>query len=381
MARSDDAPASGRGRRIAAVAAALTVLSGGAVGAVALSAHGRDQEPKEAGVPSAQTTAVARQDLADSRTLTGTLGFGGQTTVKGVGKGLLTRLPKADTAVARGKPLYWVDDRPVMVFFGDTPVFRALGTAGVHGRDVTLLAENLRALGYDTGPVASAPPPRAGGSGQGAEPGTELTATLLAALKRWQHDTGQQETGKLVPGEVVVVPGPYRVSGLKAQLGDPVAEEVLTLTSVRKSVQVKMDARDAGPIHKGDPVTLALPSTKTVPGKVTSIGQTVQGGPEADAPGSASASEATLQVTVEPVDSAAVKDLKSASVQVTFTAETRKQVLTVPVGALLALREGGYALQRPGGQLVAVKTGLFAKGMVEVSGAGIKEGDRVVTTS
>ncbi|TBO55305.1 hypothetical protein EYS09_33950 [Streptomyces kasugaensis] len=378
MARRDDAPASGRrrGRRIAAVAA-LTVLSGGAVGAVALSAHGREQQPKEAGAPSAQTTAIVRTDLADSRTLPGALGFGGQTVVKGTGKGSLTRLPKPDTTVARGKPLYWVDDRPVMVFFGDTPIFRTLDTSGVSGRDVTVLAENLRALGYDTGPAVSVP--QKAGSGKGAEPGTKLTPTLLAALKRWQHDTGQQETGKLVPGEVVVVPGPYRVSGIKAQLGDPVAEEVLTVTSVHKSVQVKVEAQDAAPIHKGDPVTLALPSTKSVPGKVTSVGQTVQGGADTDASGAAA--PATLQVTVEPVDSASVKDLSSASVQVTFTAEKREHILAVPVGALLALREGGYALQRTDGRLLAVKTGLFAKGMVEVSGSGIKEGDRVVTTS
>ncbi|TSB32649.1 hypothetical protein [Streptomyces benahoarensis] len=376
MSSTESAPAPGRsrGRRVAVVAVALTVLAGGAAGAMALSAHGRDQQPKEAGAPSAGTIKIVRADLADSRTLPGALGFGGQRTVKGTGKGAVTKLPKTDTTVARGKPLYWVDDRPVMVFFGDTPVFRTLGTAGTSGRDVTVLAENLRALGYDTGPT-----PRATGPADGAEPGTELTPALLAALKRWQHDTGQQETGKLVPGQVVVLPGPYRVSGIKAQLGDPAAEEILTVTSVHKSVRVKVEAQESGPIHKGDPVTLTLPDTKTVPGKVTSVGQTVQGGADDDASGSPS--DATLQVTVEPTDSAAVKNLSSASVQVTFTTEKRKQVLTVPVGSLLALREGGYALQRPGGQLVAVKTGLFSKGMVEVSGAGIKEGDRVVTTS
>ncbi|MFF9479450.1 hypothetical protein [Streptomyces sp. NPDC014733] len=376
MSSTESAPAPGRsrGRRVAVVAVALAVLAGGAAGAVALSAHGRDQQPKEAGAPSAGTTKIVRQDLADSKTLAGTLGFGGQRTVKGTGKGAVTRLPKTDTPVARGKPLYWVDDRPVMVFFGDTPIFRTLATAGTGGRDVTVLADNLKALGYDTGPT-----PRASGNADGAEPGTELTPGLLAALKRWQHDTGQQETGKLAPEQIVVLPGPYRVSGIKAQLGDPAAEEVLTITSVHKLVQVKMEAQEAGPVHKGDAVTLTLPDTKTVPGKVTSIGQAVQGGAEADSSGSPS--DATLQVTVEPADSAAVQNLSSAPVQVTFTAERRKQVLAVPVGSLLALREGGYALQRPGGELVAVKTGLFAKGMVEVSGTGVEEGDTVVTTS
>jgi len=356
------------------VAVALTVLAAGAAGAVALSAHSRDQQPKEAGAPSAGTTKIVRADLADSRTLAGTLGFGGKRTVKGTGKGAVTRLPKTDTPVARGKPLYWVDDRPVMVFFGDTPFFRTLGTAGTGGRDVTVLADNLRALGYDTGPT-----PRVSGPADGAEPGTELTPALLAALKRWQHDTGQKETGKLAPEQIVVLPGPQRVSDIKAQLGDPAADEVLTVTSDRKLVQVKMEAQEAGPLHKGDAVTLTLPDTKTVPGKVTAIGQDVQGGTDENASGTST--EATLQVTVEPTDSATVKNLSSASVQVTFTAEQRKQVLAVPVGSLLALREGGYALQRPGGELVGIKTGLFAKGMVEVSGTGIKEGDTVVTTS
>ncbi|MFJ2020670.1 hypothetical protein [Streptomyces nodosus] len=39
------------------------------------------------------------------------------------------------------------------------------------------------------------------------------------------------------------------------------------------------------------------------------------------------------------------------------------------------------ALQRPGRKLVGIRTGLFAKGLVEVSGAGIEEGDVVVTAS
>jgi hypothetical protein len=56
-------------------------------------------------------------------------------------------------------------------------------------------------------------------------------------------------------------------------------------------------------------------------------------------------------------------------------------VLAVPVGALVALSEGGYAVQLTGNRLVAVETGMFAKGMVEVTGDGIAEGDEVVTTS
>jgi len=70
----------------------------------------------------------------------------------------------------------------------------------------------------------------------------------------------------------------------------------------------------------------------------------------------------------------------AASVQVRFTTVSRTKVLAVPVGALVALREGGYALQRPDGTLIPAVTGLFAGGMVQVSGADIAEGAVVVTT-
>jgi hypothetical protein len=56
-------------------------------------------------------------------------------------------------------------------------------------------------------------------------------------------------------------------------------------------------------------------------------------------------------------------------------------VLAVPVNALLALREGGYALQLPDDTLLPVETGLFAMGLVEVTGEGLREGLAVVTTS
>lgn len=71
----------------------------------------------------------------------------------------------------------------------------------------------------------------------------------------------------------------------------------------------------------------------------------------------------------------------SGPVRVRLTSTARRGVLAVPVTALLALREGGYAVQTSEGRLVAVKTGLFAGGLVEISGGGVSEGMQVVTTS
>jgi len=55
-------------------------------------------------------------------------------------------------------------------------------------------------------------------------------------------------------------------------------------------------------------------------------------------------------------------------------------VLAVPVAALLALPEGGFGVEIVEGnttRIVAVKTGMFAAGRVEVSGEGIAEGMKV----
>jgi hypothetical protein len=63
---------------------------------------------------------------------------------------------------------------------------------------------------------------------------------------------------------------------------------------------------------------------------------------------------------------------------VAIATDTRTGVLAVPVHALMALAEGGYAVAvpEPGGRrLVGVTTGLFGdNGLVEVRGDGLAEG-------
>jgi membrane fusion protein, multidrug efflux system len=64
-------------------------------------------------------------------------------------------------------------------------------------------------------------------------------------------------------------------------------------------------------------------------------------------------------------------------VDVDFVSQQRKDVLAVPVAALLALPNGGYGVQVVQGgatRIVAVKTGMFAAGRVQISGGGIAEG-------
>ncbi|NUO45106.1 MAG: hypothetical protein HOV82_24105 [Streptomyces sp.] len=357
-----------RRAKAAAALSALLVVSVSGAGAVVWSGAHSGRDTEAAAPLRVRTATVTRTDLSDSRTLPGTLGFGRSHVLKGTGQGVVTALPKPGARAVRGQALYRVDDRPVPVLFGATPFFRTLSKTGVRGRDVGVLGDNLRALGYATGPA---------GASRDAGEGEQFTPGLAAALKRWQHDTGQDATGTLVPGRAVVLPGAVRVDTVQAQVGDPADAPLLTYTSAAKSVTVPVEATDVGSIKVGDKAQITLPDGRTVRATVKALGRTVQGGGAQDA--AAQTGPATVDVSVVPHRAADVAGLDAAAVQVRFDATARKGVLTVPVSALLALREGGYALQRPDGTLVAVRTGMFAGGLVEVSGKGLTEGSKVVT--
>jgi multidrug efflux pump subunit AcrA (membrane-fusion protein) len=76
--------------------------------------------------------------------------------------------------------------------------------------------------------------------------------------------------------------------------------------------------------------------------------------------------------------------LDQAPVNVNVTDQSVRGVLAVPINALLALAEGGDAVEvvSPAGHhLVPVQVGLFSDTMVQISGAGITEGAQVEVPS
>lgn len=368
------------------------------------------------------TATVTRTDLSNAQTLNGTLGYSKAAPVKGAKPGLVTWLPAPGARVSRGHPLYKVDNVPVPVFYGSTPLYRALNARGMTGPDVRVVADNLKRLGYDIGSqpapgtwVTQHPAPAGESGSKGtAEDGASgktgndatapaatpiptptptatttsvkvkegdgvLTADLIAAIKRWQTYAGMPATGVLGIGDVVVQSGEVRVGAVQAQPGDDANGSLMTVSSTTKQVSVPVDATGVGTMARGDRVTVTLPDNSTVTGTVEAVGATAADNTDGDTSGGGG--PAQLTVTVRVPDTGAVARLTSAPVQVAFTSRTLKGVLAVPVGALLALSEGGYAVQLPGGRLIAVRTGMFAKGLVEVTGTGLTAGQKVVTTS
>ncbi|MFF5301841.1 hypothetical protein ACFY5F_20985 [Streptomyces sp. NPDC013161] len=425
----DDArPRHGK-RRLRIGAVALAGVTATALGVTVWQDGNTKPSTTAADSPRVGTATVTKTDLSDNQTLSGTLGYGKAAPVKGARSGLVTWLPAPGATVARGRTLYKVDNVPVPVFYGGTPLYRTLNARGTTGPDVRVVADNLKKLGYDIG-VQPGPgtwvtqhPATANPTGTGTDPtstdptgtGTSdkadataapsasaaptptptpsrtatsvevkkgdgvLTGDLMAAIRRWQARVGMPATGVLGIGDLSVQTGAVRVGTVQAQSGDDATGDLMTVSSTTKKVSIPVDATQVGTMSQGDRVTVTLPDNSTARGTIDVVGSTAAtDNSQGDTSGSA---PAQLTVTVSVPDTGAVRKLTSAPVQVAFTSETHKGVLAVPVGALLALSEGGYAVQLPGGRLLAVRTGMFAKGLVEVTGDGLTAGLKVVTTS
>lgn len=336
-------------RRVAAIVAAIAVAG---VGYAAVATGGDDAGAK-APVVRTGTAEVARRTLVQREAVDGTIGFGEATPVPSQRRGTVTRLAAEGEVVDRGKPLFWVDEVPVVLLFGEVPAYRRLADGVDDGTDVKQLEENLKALGYNPGTVD----------------GT-WTAATTAAVKRWEDALGVAEDGVVEADDVVFRAGAVRVAAHSAGVGGPAAGEVLRVTSAVRTVTVDLEATKQTQVKAGDAVEVELPDGRVVAGRITSVGKVAS-----VATGEQGQSQpATVEVVVSLDDPG---DYDQAPVEVRLTRASREAVLAVPVGALLALAEGGYAVEAADGRLVAVTTGLFADGWVEVSGE-VSEGMAVV---
>jgi multidrug efflux pump subunit AcrA (membrane-fusion protein) len=134
----------------------------------------------------------------------------------------------------------------------------------------------------------------------------------------------------------------------------------------------------------GDNVVVTFPDGTEAAGEITSVGSvaTAGGNSAVGLSGGSQATESWIPVVVTLNEPGLAEPWDSEVVDVSFAANRANDVLTVPVTALLALAEGGYAVEVFGSdntrRLVAVDTGLFAQGRVEVTGDGISAGTLVI---
>lgn len=304
----------------------------------------------------ANTAKVTRQTLKDTEKADGELAYGPSTTAANRAAGTITWLPDSGQQISRGQTLYQVNNLPTTLLYGAVPAYRRLAEDS-EGADVLQLEQNLKALGYT-----------------GFTVDDEYTSATAEAVEEWQEDRGLDESGVVELGQVVFAPSAVRVDSLQAQLSDPVSpgQKLLGYTGTTKAVTVDLEASDQRLAKKNAAVSVVLPDNTTVAGKVSEVSTIIIPAASPD-----QEPETKVEVIVALGNQKAVAAYALASVDVTFTAAERKNVLTVPVAALLALQEGGFGVEVADGattRYMPVKTGLFAGGRVEISGAGITEG-------
>jgi peptidoglycan hydrolase-like protein with peptidoglycan-binding domain len=349
----------------ARVAVAGTVVVLAAAGSVVGVAYLREDPQANADDTTTETDTtvvpVELRTLKDAERLSGDLGYADEQTVSaGSAEGVLTDLPDEGSVVKRGESLYDVNDDPVVLLIGKLPLYRELSYGVDDGADVRQLERNLKRLGYDPGTVNK-----------------EFSYYTQEAVEDLQDDLGLDDTGVVTAAQFVVLPEAIRVGAPQATIGTQLTAGAPTAlydaTSTRRAVTVDLDPADEELAEIGAKATVTLPDGSTVMATVDSVGTAATA---TDTESEDPSAEATIPVSLTLDNPTKVAGLSAAPVTVDLTRETRKQVAAVPVTALVALAEGGFAVRLESGELVAVETGLYAAGYVEIT-AGLEAGDRI----
>jgi multidrug efflux pump subunit AcrA (membrane-fusion protein) len=344
---------------VAAVGATAVVVAAASVLVLGGSGGGASAEPSAAA--DTATGTVELRDLAERVTATGTIGYAGGTTVLARLAGTVTALPAVGDVVGRGGRLYALSGEPVLLMFGKVPAYRKLYDGVAEGRDVEELERNLAKLGYPPGTVDE-----------------DFTWETAVAVRDWQEAHGLEATGEVQLGRVAFLPGPQRVTALEATPGEALGEApstpILRTSSTRRVVGVGLEGDQQSIAHRGQKVEVVLPGGAEVPGEVRGLVATEPSGGEE---GGGEEAEPGVEATVALTGGHRIPALDGATVSVLFTERARKQVLSVPLTALIAIGADRFAVYaRDGGprRRIVVKPGLAAAGYVEVEGEGLRPG-------
>jgi membrane fusion protein, multidrug efflux system len=367
-------------RRPALVAGLAGAAAVGAAAAVSLTGGGTS--PAAPQPPRLATATVNRTTLTESALVEGMLGYQMSAPMINAMTGTYTWLPAPGRTVRPGQTLYRVDDQQVVLLPGRVPAWRSFELGMTSGPDVGQLTAALIAGHYATDLLTA--------------PSDEFTWATAAAVERWQAARGLMATGQIPLGQIVFMRGPIRVGAWQVAEGGVAqpGQEAYLVTTDRRVVTVPVTP-DMPVVHVGQPVSIILASQATTPGRVTSIGPppadaslggsgSASSGADGGTGGSSAAQGATSFVFITPASPAATGTGDGVPVQVSLAIQVARGVLSAPVTALLALAGGGYGLEvvLPSGahRLIGVHTGIFASGRVQVSGAGLTPGTKVVVS-
>jgi len=232
------------------------------------------------------------------------------------------------------------------------------------GTDVLQLENALISLGHDT-------------EGTLIADGV-YTAETNQAILALQAATGLEQDGIIDLGEVVFLPGAVRIINQLTTQGSGVFEgsPVLGISLTDKVVRVDLPADEQGLISVGDAVIVEMPDNSEVPASVVFVSQIAM-------PAANNWEPATFEVLIAFDDPSVAEGLDEAPVDVIVVSDSVEDVMAIPVSALVALLEGGYAVEVEAGggvtRYIAVEVGFFGdNNMVEITSAELQPGDQVV---
>ncbi|MEM7284889.1 MAG: peptidoglycan-binding protein [Actinomycetota bacterium] len=386
------------------------------------------------------TVAASTMDLVSWTEYGGTLGFGDAISAAAPSDGTVTWVAPAGTTLNRGNVIAEVDGEPIFLWYGDLPAWQDMDTNTDVGNDVLQVEENLTVLGYDlfTGLTITV-------DGDWTSYTTEAVELLQSSFDI--EETGELALGSVlfVDGPVTVDSTVARGSSVRA--GSSVAELSLVASSeslfttdagvvdaiapigtviTETTVLYSLDGIDVTPTSSSDLIGMTVSYHHTSVGSELETARPVLSAEataqrvtvDVDADTAADfvpgmdveielADETIVSGTVEEVASMATpaataqgqetepvvqvtftvladgEDLLEGPVTVRVTDERIDDATVVPVRSLVALAEGGYAVEIADDAgatttLVGVELGSFQDGMVEITNGAVAPGQSVV---
>jgi peptidoglycan hydrolase-like protein with peptidoglycan-binding domain len=233
-----------------------------------------------------------------------------------------------------------------------------------YGIDIQQLEDALIDLGFDA-------------DGSLVADGTYTLETYQAVLD-FQLATGLETDGILDLGEIIFLPSAVRVTDQLTTQGSFVGPDtpILGISLSEKVVYMALPADDQGILSVGDAVTVEMPDNTQVSATVVFVSQTAITGQNEWDP-------AWFEVRIALDDPSVAAGLDEAPVDVIIISDSVSDVRAIPVSALVALLEGGYAVEVDTGngqvQLIAIEVGFFGSdNLIEIISGALEPGDQVV---
>lgn len=344
-----------------AVGAGATATSSGL-----LRGGSAERSDTDAAPSSPLTTAVVeRGDLSAEREFKAVVSFGDAWSLTTSASGVITQHRAVGEVVDFGETLAHIDQKPLYLGYGVMPMYRELirvtsGSRDQYGNRLELMS------GYDVAHLQSFLLDAGFDVDDELEVDGIFGSVTEKAVEAWQKAVGLPVSGRVDDSQLVLSPEPLRIAS-DSRIGAPF--NGIEVNNSQADVLVDTSNRDRSALPVGAEVRVTLPDGTESAGTV-----------EVQAQATGADGTPVWRTTIA-LDRDVPGDAGTATV--TVTEVLAEDVLHVPVGALLALSEGGFAVEVPSGgstRLVAVEVGEVLDGRAAITG-DIEAGAKVLVAT